>query len=80
MYVQMGLTIVFYSMWCINTENNGQKLLITVPILVLIMLKYSMVLEKGSDGDPVDVVLTDRTLQILSIIFVIVMIFILYVW
>ena len=76
----MGLTIVFYSMWCINTENNGQKLLITVPILVLIMLKYSMVLEKGSDGDPVDVVLTDRTLQILSIIFVIVMIFILYVW
>lgn len=80
MYVQMGLTTAFYSMWCINTAPYGQRVLITVPILVFIMLRYSMVLEKDSDGDPVEVVSSDRILQFLSIIFVISLIVILYMY
>ena len=79
MYVQMGLAIVFYSVWCINSRSYEQKLLITVPFFVLVMLRYSMILEKDSDGDPVDVVSTDRPLQILSIIFAVLIIVMLYI-
>ena len=42
-----------------------------MPILMLIAMKYSLNIEGDSDGDPVEVLLSDRILMLLALIFII---------
>lgn len=61
------LTIVFYSLTCVdaNTTVAGQGInfIYTVPILLLILLRYNMILLSGdSDGDPVDMFYRDKSI------------------
>lgn len=66
MYMCLALTIVFYSLWCVDQNTvaakMGGNLLWTVPIVMLICMKYSMNIEGDSFGDPVDVILHDKLL------------------
>ena len=74
MYMFLTLMIVFYSMWCVDSSNIikfGNNLIFTVPILMLIAMKYSLNIEGDSDGDPVEVLLSDRILMLLALIFII---------
>ena len=74
MYMFLTLMIVFYSMWCVDASNIakfGNNLIFTVPILMLIAMKYSLNIEGDSDGDPVEVLLSDRILMLLALIFII---------
>ena len=75
MYMFLTLMIVFYSMWCVDSSNIakfGNNLIFTVPILMLIAMKYSLDIEGDSDGDPVEVLLSDKILMLLALIFIIV--------
>lgn len=75
MYMFLTLMIVFYSMWCVDSSNIikfGNNLIFTVPILMLIAMKYSLNIEGDSDGDPVEVLLSDKILMLLALIFIIV--------
>lgn len=80
MYMCLALTIVFYAMWCVdpmNIEKFGTNYLIfTVPLLLIICMKYSANIEGDSYGDPVEVLLSDKILIALILIYVIVMGFI----
>ncbi len=67
MYVALSLTMVFYSLWAISQE--GILFLISIPILILIFFKYSLIIEGDSFGDPVDVVLSDKSLIIYILIY-----------
>lgn len=85
MYMFLGLTIIFYSLWCVDPINNSRfcginYLLFTVPIIIIIFMKYSLDIENDSFGDPVDVVFSDKTIIILSIIYAISMLLLLYVF
>lgn len=74
MYLANALTIVFYSLWCVDTSTVARfsnKLIWTVPLVMLISMKYSLNIEGNSDGDPVDVVLGDKLLMGLAIIYMI---------
>ena len=64
MYMCLTLTIVFYSLWTTtNTNSKYNSFLIwTVPLVILICMKYSLIIEGDSDGDPVEVVLKDRVM------------------
>lgn len=65
MYMCLSLTIVFYALWTVDPSNvlkTGNLLIWTVPIVILILMKYSMNIENDSLGDPVDVVLEDKIL------------------
>lgn len=65
MYMCLALTIVFYALWTVdptNVLNTGNLLVWTVPIIILIFMRYSMNIENDSCGDPVDVVLEDKIL------------------
>ena len=79
MYLCLTLTIVFYSLWTTTNMNlkYNKYLIWTVPFVILICMKYSMVIEGESDGDPVEVVLNDKVLLflILSYAFVIIILF-----
>lgn len=65
MYMCLSLAIVFYALWTVDPSNvlkTGNLLIWTVPIVILILMKYSMNIENDSLGDPVDVVLEDKIL------------------
>lgn len=76
MYVCVALTDAFYSMWAINHPSHN--LVYTVPIFILMLMKYSLVIEGDSDGDPVDVITSDYSLFALGILYVFTLIVILY--
>lgn len=82
MYVFLGMTIVFYSLWSVDNnvisivENN--YLVWTVPVVILICMKYSLIIENDSDGDPVEVLLNDKLLLLFVCMYIILMFIILY--
>ena len=67
MYMCLTLTIAFYSLWAI--EQNIQYLIMTVPLIIFIFMRYTMIIEGDSHGDPTDILLRDKVLQGLVIIF-----------
>ena len=81
MYMCLTLAIVFYSLWTMTQETvmaYGKYLVYTVPIVMLIVMKYSMDIEGDSDGDPVEVLVHDRFLMFLCLIYLLSMLAILY--
>ncbi len=83
MYMCLSLTIVFYALWTVDPNNvlkTGNLLIWTVPIVILILMKYSMDVENDSLGDPVDVVLEDKLLLSIILIYGLVVMGIIYLW
>ena len=81
MNIFLGLVIVFYSLWCIDpiTINRlGDKAIYTVIFVIIILMKYSYDIEGDSLGDPVDVIYNDKSLFVLSLLFGIVILIIIY--
>ena len=68
MYVSLTATVVFYSLWAIS--QNGLLFLVSIPLLILIFFKYSLIIESDSFGDPVDVLLSDKMLILYILIYV----------
>lgn len=82
MYVCQTLTDVFYALWCMDSTTVSRyafNLIFTVPIVLLITMKYSMDIEKDSDGDPVEVLFHDPQLLALCLIYFVMMFAMLYV-
>ncbi|MBQ8228810.1 MAG: decaprenyl-phosphate phosphoribosyltransferase [Clostridia bacterium] len=83
--MNMCLTLanVFYALWSMDDNTmahyNNQYLIFTVPIVLLITMKYSMTIEGESDGDPVEVLLHDKVLLLLCGVYAAAMFFILYI-
>ena len=82
MYMCVSLGIVFYSLWCIDISskfNSFINIIWTVPLVMVICMKYSLNIEGDSLGDPVDVLLNDKMLLAMSVIYAIIMFTIIYV-
>lgn len=66
MYVFSALTIVFYSLWSVDsstTAHFGNNALVwTVPLVILICITYSLTVEKHSEDDPVDIIFKNKFL------------------
>ncbi len=76
MYMCMSLAICFYSLWALN---NNKYMLYTIPLVLFICMKYSMDVEGESDADPIEVVMHDKALILLGIIYALVILAILYI-
>lgn len=77
----LTLAIVFYALWSMDANtvaSYGPNLVFTVPVVMLIVLKYSMNIEGDSDGDPVEVLVHDKILLALVAIYLLAMLAILY--
>ena len=78
----LTLANVFYALWSMDEKTmslyNNQYLIFTVPIVLLITMKYSLAIEGESDGDPVEVLLHDKVLLVLCVIYLAIMFMILY--
>ena len=80
MYLCLSLTLVFYSLWSsYYAELYNSLFVFTVPIVVIICMRYSMNIEgDNSSGDPVEVVLSDKILLGMVAFFATIVLAILY--
>lgn len=69
-------TVITYCLWAFeNATNNNEIVLlhgISIVPMVLALLRYLMVLEKGGGGAPEEVFLRDRTIQVYGFIWIVV--------
>jgi len=83
MYICMALVFVFYALWTMDAKTieayHGSRLIWTVPVVMLIFMKYSMTVEGNSDGDPVEVLIHDKVLLGLCALYLVLMTMLLYV-
>lgn len=82
MQMSMTLANVFYALWSMDKKTiclyDNEYLIFTVPIVLLITMKYSLDVEGVSDGDPVEVLIHDKILFGLCTLYLIVMLLLLY--
>ena len=72
MYMCLSLAVMFYDLWAMDgmtvTRVGSERLIWTVPLVILICMKYSLDVEGQSDGDPVEVLLHDRVLLLMGLL------------
>lgn len=80
------LTLAFYALWgmeiqtTLATRWNSLLLLLSIPLVFLIFMRYSFLTEKDTNsGNPVDVIFQDFVIILLVILYVVVMTLALYV-
>ena len=80
MYMCLAMANTFYALWAIGGNNtHGNIMIITVPVFLLITLKYCLNIEKEtSDGDPTEVLFQDKALLALCLVYALMMLAILY--
>lgn len=83
MYVALALAVVSYSLWCVDPTTiariGNDYLFWTIPLLMVIFQLYSLNIEGNSHGDPIEVVLSDKTLLGTILLYGISMVLLLYV-
>jgi 4-hydroxybenzoate polyprenyltransferase len=69
MYVCQALCVVFYALWSIDAATveklHTSAFVYTIPLFLIILLKYSLNVETASDGDPTSIVLHDKMLLLM---------------
>lgn len=69
----LTMTLVFYSLWSVDAQTIARyghnDAIVSVPPVILMALLYSLDVETGSEGDPMEVILGDRRLLILAAIY-----------
>lgn len=81
MYVCLTLALAFFALWCKEkgASEHGLSYTILVPFLLLICFRYCIRLERGkSDGDPTNVILSDKVLLGLTAAMGLVLLLLLY--
>ena len=81
MTVFFALGLVFYSLWATDAGTVARTsggMVLTIPIVFLICLRYSLVLGREGQGDPIEVVLGDRALMALLAVFAAAVLVIIY--
>ncbi len=83
MYVAFALAIVSYTLWCVDpttvTHIGNDYVFWTIPLLMIILQLYSLNIEGNSYGDPIDVILSDKKLEVFIGLYILVMIILIYV-
>ncbi len=77
MYLCLTMALVFYALWA--KEYPKEDVVWTVPIVILICMRYSLDVEGASDGDPVEVVWKDKVLIGLITLFLVILFGVLYI-
>ena len=65
------LIIVFYTEWCSNAYPGHRDLfLASVPMLIILIISYIYVAEKDQYGDPADVIMKNKPLMLIGLLFI----------
>ena len=72
----VALAITFYSLWTVSINND--LMVYTVPAVLVLLMRYSLDVEGASDGDPTEIILHDKFIIILGILYALFMFTIIY--
>lgn len=82
LYLCLALAIAFYSLWSVDPITQERlstpHLVWTVPLVILMCMRYSLHIEGESDADPVEVLLHDKWLLAMTAVFGLVTMAIIY--
>lgn len=76
-YTSLSMTLLFYSLWAM--EKNVKYLVFTIPIVVVIFMRYCLNVEKQSEGDPATIFYSDKFLLLTCLLYAIIMLLILVI-
>ena len=83
MYVALTLAMVFYTLWTVDpitiSSINNNYLIWTVPFVLIIFQTYSLDIEGNSQGDPIEVVLSNKFLIVLILLYITSLVGIIYI-
>jgi 4-hydroxybenzoate polyprenyltransferase len=66
MYVMAAMSLVFYSIWALADSRQNILMLLSIPVVIFILVRYSFVVEKAEcEGDPSELILADKPLLVL---------------
>lgn len=71
-YISLSLMLVFYSLWTL--EQTTKYLVFTIPLLIVIFMKYCLIIEGNDEGDPTTILYKDKALLTLCILYGIIMV------
>ena len=70
MYMCLTLTVIFYSLWTVDPIQSHKMIFWTVPLVMIIVMTYSLSIERdNSDGDPISVLAGNKMLILLVAIY-----------
>lgn len=71
----MTIGVVFYSLWSMDIGGTTQKnfFIWTIPIVIVLIMRYEMDIESNSYGDPIEVIYKDKILLLIGMFYIIVM-------
>lgn len=77
LYLCLAMCLMFYALWVINVRTltldriNSILLQATIPMVFFILMRYSLNIEKSTNsGDPIEVLLADKFLIFVCILFI----------
>lgn len=83
MYVSLVLSVVSYSLWCVDVSTvnrvGNDYLFWTIPIIMVVFQLYSLDIEGDSHGDPIEVILSNKILIAVIVIYMFTLFIILYI-
>lgn len=71
MYMFLSMAIVFYSLWATDNsivKENNNLMIWTIPIVIILCMRYSLNIEGNSSGDPTEVILKDKCILTLGLL------------
>jgi decaprenyl-phosphate phosphoribosyltransferase len=70
MYVCLGLTLTYYSLWAVDPMQKHKLMYMTIPVVIVIVMTYSLMIETlESEGDPVSVLVGNKYLSLLVVVY-----------
>ncbi len=76
-YLNLSMMFVFYSLWTLEQKNEYMYL--TIPLLIIIFMKYSLIIEKSGEGDPTTILYQNKAFLLLCTVYATIMILLLVV-
>lgn len=75
MYMCLALGLVFYSLW---TMDQNESLMCTIPIVLVICMKYNHIMEDSAKGDPIPTLLSCKVLITLLLVYIMILFLVIY--
>lgn len=68
MYMYLAIFLVFYALWSVDT-GSLPNMIYTTPLVIIMIMRYTFDLESDAHGNPVDVILGDKFLILLGVLY-----------
>lgn len=78
MYMCLGMAEVFYALWAIDQKQD--IMMWTIPMVIVMGMKYSLSVEGDSDGDPVELITHDKILWVLAVLYALMVLVAIYLY